>query len=219
MILRHRVMLVRIQTTIKNRIHVIADLHPDALPRKPEVSDLFGKLGLDWLRRVDLPRPERWRLDELLELLEQLKVRISNSESLIRKIAKQDNRCSLLKTIPGIGDFFSALIVAEVDDIGRFPSAKHFVSYIGLVPRMDKSGSTERGGGLHKQGNAYLRWAFVEAAPHAANSNLSLNDLYDRICARRGKKAGPNIAKCAVARRLAEIAYSVLKEGRPYENR
>lgn len=219
MIVRHRVMLVGMQTGVKNRIHVIADLFPEALPRRPEVSDLFGKLGLDWLRRIDIPATERWRLDELLDLLEHLKAKIAKSDAAVRGIVRQDPRCGLLKTMPGIGDFFSALIVAEVDDIGRFPSAGHFASYTGLVPGKDASGSTVRSGGIHKQGNEYLRWAFVEAAMPAMNSNLALKNIYDRIRARRGKQAGPNVAKCAIARRLSEIAYHVLKEMRPYENR
>jgi len=84
---------------------------------------------------------------------------------------------------------------------------------------MDSSGSKDRSGRLHKQGNAYLRWAFVEAAIPAMSSNLALKQAYDRIRSKRGAKAGPNIAKCAVARRLAEIAYHVLKGMRPYEDR
>jgi len=219
MILRHRVMLVRMQTAVKNRTHVVADLYPEATPRRPEVSDLFGKVGLDWFRRLEIPPSERWRLDELLDLFCYLKKKIASSEVLVRSIVREDERCQLLKSMPGIGDFFSALIVAEVDRVDRFPSAKDFVSYIGLVPGSDISGETDKGGRLHKKGNVFLRWAFVEAAVPATRSNLSLKNFYDRICAKRSKKAGPNIAKCAVARKLAEIAWRMLKEERSYEDR
>lgn len=219
MVLRHRVMLVRMQSSLKNRIHVVADMHPDASPRRPGVSDLFGKIGLDWLSRLNLPALERWRLDELLDLYSQVKARIAASDSQVRAIVRQDERCSLLKTMPGIGDFFSALIVAEVDDISRFPSASRFVSYIGLVPGSDSSGGVDKGGSIHKRGNAYLRWAFTEAAIPATRSSLALKNHYDRICARRSAKAGANIAKCALGRKLAEIAYGMLRDGRPYEDR
>lgn len=219
MVLRHRVVLVRMQTSLKNRMHAVVDNYPDALPRKPEVSDLFGKVGLDWFGKLELPTLERWRLDELLDLLDQVRNKIAASEAKVRAIVRQDSRCALLKTMPGIGDFFSALIVAEVDDIDRFPSAGQFVSYMGLVPSRDASGGVDHGGRLHKQGNSYLRWAFTEAAVPAMKSSLALRNHYDRICDRRSKKAGPNIAKCAVGRKLAEIAYRILKEERPYEDR
>lgn len=191
MILRHRVMLVRMASEVKTRIHVIADLHPEALPRRPDVTDLFGIVGLDWLQRLDIPASERWRLDEMLDVLAYLKSKIARSDSLIREIVREDRRCRLLKTMPGIGDFFAALIVAEVDDINRFPSARHFASYTGLVPRRDSSGSTDRSGRLQKQGNAYLRWAFVEAAIPAMKSNLALKQAYDRIRSKRGGQGGP----------------------------
>lgn len=219
MVMRHRVALVRMASGLKNRIHVVADLNPDALPKKPDVTDLFGKVGLQWLHELELAPLERWRLDEMLGLLGEIKTRIAASDAVVRRIVKEDARCGLLKSIPGIGDFFSALIVAEVDDISRFPSAGRFVSYMGLVPGRDSSGGIDRASRIHKQGNAYLRWAFVEAAVPAIKSNLALKNHYDRIRAKRSAKAGPNIAKCAVGRKLAEIAYSILKEERPYEER
>jgi transposase len=137
MILRHRVMLVRTQTSVKNRIHVIADLYPDASPTRPDVSDIFGKLGLDWLRRLELPPSERWRLKELLDLLGYLKQKIAASDAMVRDIVRKDERCQLLKTLPGVGDFFSALIMAEVDTIERFPSAGGGLRLLhGACPRL-----------------------------------------------------------------------------------
>lgn len=218
-VIRHRVLMVQMQTKVKNRIHATIDLYPDALPTRPEVSDIFGKLGMHWLQRLELPLQERRRLDELLDILKSFKERVSASDALVRKIVRDDKRCQLLKTIPGIGDFFAALIAAEVDDINRFPSSKHFVSSIGLVPGRDDSGDRERPGRMHKKGNSYLRWAVVEAAIPATRSNLALKNHYDRILARKGRKAGPNIAKVAVARKLAEIIYRILKDERPYEHR
>jgi len=44
------VLMVQMQTKVKNRIHSTIDLYPDALPTRPEVSDIFGKLGMHWLQ-------------------------------------------------------------------------------------------------------------------------------------------------------------------------
>ena len=176
-----------------------------------------AKLGLEWLSRLELPPGDRSRLDSLLDVHDYLKHKIQASDRLVREILRSDRRCRLLKTVAGIGDFFAALIVAEVDDIDRFPTSKHFVSSIGLVPKRDDSGSVERPGKMRKRGNKCLRWAMVEAAIPATHTNLDRKNRYDRIVTRKGRKAGPNIAKVAVARKLAEIVYRLLKEERPYE--
>lgn len=216
MTLRHREKLVRIKTEVKNRIHTVVDLHPDAFPERPRATDIFGKVGLSWLRRLEIPPSDRRRLDDWLETLEFLRAKVRQSDSLVRKMVREDVRCRWLKTIPGIGNFFSALIIAEVDDMGRFPSSGNFTSYIGLVPGKDESSEVDHGGKIHKRGNSHLRWAFVEAAIPATRSNLALKNLYDRIVAKNSKKAGPNKAKVAVARKLAVIVYRMLKEERPY---
>ena len=115
--------------------------------------------------------------------------------------------------------FFACLIAAEVDDINRFPKSKNFASFIGLVSRRSDSGEVERRGHMHKRGNKYRSWALVEAAILTTHPNLALKNLYDRVVERKRKKAGPNMAKVAVARKLSEIIYRVLKDERPYEYR
>lgn len=59
----------------------------------------------------------------------------------------------------------------------------------------------------------------VEAAIPATKANIALKNLYERVSRKKGEKAGPNIAKVAVARKLAEIVYRILIEERPYEVR
>jgi transposase len=216
MLLRQRVAWVRMRSAVKNRIHGLVDLHPDAEPPRPAGTDLFGLMGLGWLEGVALPKVDRQRLDQLLEGYRFLTQQIRRSDREVRRIVKADGRCEWLKTVPGIGHFFAALIVAEIDDIRRFRKSKHFVSYTGLVPGRDQSGQQDRSQRIHKRGSKYLRWAFVEAAIPATRSNLALKNLYDRVRARRGPKAGPNVAKVAVARKLAEIVYRLLVEERPY---
>lgn len=217
--LRQRVALVRMRSSIKNRIHAVMDLHPDALPERPRATDLFGKMGMEWLRTVELPKADRGRLNQLLEVYEHLKTQVRKDDVIVRKMVKSDRRCQWLKTIPGIGDFFAALICAEVDDIKRFKKSKYFVSYTGLVPGRDQTGDVDRPKRIHKRGSRYLRWALVEAAIPATRSNIALKNLYERVKQKKGEKAGPNIAKVAVARKLAEIVYRILIEERPYEVR
>lgn len=48
-ILRQRMFFVRLQTMVKNRIHTILDRHPEAISEGPDVSDIFGATGMEWL--------------------------------------------------------------------------------------------------------------------------------------------------------------------------
>ena len=218
-LLRQRAALVRMRTSVKNRIHALVDLYPDASPPRPKLTDIFGKLGMEWLRELILPRPDRRRLDQLLDVCDYLHKQIRRMEPEVKKIVRSDPRCKWLVTVPGIGDFFAALIVAEIDDIRRFGKSRHFISYTGLVPGRDQSAEVAKSRGIHKHGSRWLRWAFVEAAIPATKSDLALKNTYDRICRKKGPKAGPKVAKVAVARKLAAIVYRLLVEERPYEYR
>jgi transposase len=131
---------------------------------------------------------------------------------MVQKLAEGDERVKLLQTIPGIAEFFGVLIAHEVDDVSRFSNEKKFFSYIGIVPSTHSSGGRTYHGRLTKQGNKYLRWAFVEAVWPAVRADPELAAYYSRIKVR----SGPNPAKIATARRLATIVYRVLSQRRPY---
>jgi transposase len=218
-LLRQRVALVGMQTSIKCRVHALLELHPEAAPAWPEATDLFGRTGLAWLRTVEVPSADRGRLDQLLTIYDFLHRQIHDTNAIVRRLVRSDPACQWVKSVPGLGDFLAALVVAEVDDIRRFPTVKHFLSYTGLVPGRDRSGQIERPQPIHRQGDKYLRWAFVEAAVPATRADAALRALYERLRIRRGAVAGPNVAKVAVARKLAALVYRLLREERPYAPR
>ena len=120
-----------------------------------------------------------------------------------------------VEALPGIGPFISVLIRYEVDDISRFREAKKFASYTGLVPSTYASGDRMIHGRLTKQGNKWLRWAFVEAVMPAITHSPWLRRYYERIKRRRGSRD----ACVATARKLAELAWTVWTEKRFYEER
>jgi transposase len=120
----------------------------------------------------------------------------------------------LLKTIPGIGEFFARLIDAEIDEIKRFRNAKKLAAYAGLVPSTYSSGGKTFHGKIIKQGNKWLRWAFVEAVAPALASDPQLRAQYEHL-----KSRGVNKARVAIARKLLTIAFQILRDQRPYERR
>jgi len=211
-ILRQRMFFVRVQTMVKNRIHDILDRHPEVLSQAPEASDLFGAVGMQWLGQTVLPGEDNKLLASELGLLKFLKENISQSNGTVKKLAGKDRRARLLQSIPGIGPFFSVLILYEIDDISRFRDEKKLCAYAGLVPSTHASGGKVFHGKITKTGSKWLRWAAIEAAQTAVRSDSEFRAYYQRIMVRKGT----NAAKVATARRLLTIVYRLLRQGRVY---
>jgi len=213
--LRQRMFFVRVQTMVKNRIHVLIDRQVTVRETAQGFTDLFGKAGMEFLRAVELPGPERELLDGELALLEAVRERIAESNALIHELAEGDPRVPLVESIPGLGSFFSVLVAKEIGEVERFASPEKLCSYAGLVPSVHASGGRSYTGRITKQGNKWLRWALVEAVAPAIRTDAGLRGYYERIKRRKGV----NSAKVATARRLLTIVYRCLKENRVYEER
>ena len=209
-ILRQRMFFVRVQTMVKNRIYTILDRHPEIVSQAPDVSDLFGASGMEWLRQAVYQL-----LTSELELLEVLKQKISESNGMVKELARGDKWVKLLRSIPGLGPFFSVLVAKEIDDITRFRDEKKLCAYAGLVPSTYASGGKVFHGRITKTGNKWLRWAFIEAVQPAVSCDADLFAYYQRL----KMKKGANAAKVATARRLLTIVYRVLSQERLYERR
>ena len=198
-LLRYRAGLVRIQTGIKNRVH--------ALLIKGNVqydfTDLFGRAGMAFLKGLPLPEVQRMAMDSWLELLADLRARIRAADREIASRVKLSAEARLLTSAPGIGNILAATIAAETGDFARFPTAKHYCSYAGLVPSSSSSGDKMRYGHITKQGNPWLRWALVEASWGAIKRQGPVRVYYQRIS--RHKKSP--VAIVAVARKLAKNIY------------
>lgn len=211
-VLRRRAFVVAVRTMVKNRVQWLLTQHE---VERPEVSDLFGVAGMSWLKGLELPSTDGELLREDVKLVEHLGGHLKRTEQLIRRLSRGDEAVERLKSLPGIGEFLSVLIRYEVDDIGRFPSAKRFASYTGLVPSTYSSGARTTHGSLTKRGNRWLRWALVEAVWPGIRCSPWLRRYYERIKARRGARD----ACVATARKLAELVWQIWTEGRCYEER
>jgi len=121
--------------------------------------------------------------------------------------AKADPRVTVLRTLPGVGEFTALMMLAEIGDITRFPSARKLASWAGLTPTVRGSDLKVRHGHISKQGSAWLRWVMNQAAQTAKRSP-EFAATYAAIAKRRGKK----IATIAIARKLLTRAWHLLAE-------
>lgn len=208
-LLRYRASLVRIQTGIKNRVHVI--LAKNNITHN--FSDLFGKQGKEFLSSLSLPEVYQKAIDGYLSILNELDEQIKAVDEMIVVSAKDDEDAKLLVTIPGMGYYSALLIKSEIGDINRFPSAKQLCSYAGLIPSTYSSGNTTFHGHITKQGSRWLRWILAQAVAHCVTKPGHLQKFYFRLARRKGKK----IARVATERKLLEWIYHMLKERKTFQ--
>lgn len=205
--------LVKRRTACKNDIHSI--LHRNLVDYK--TSDLFSTKGLSWLKQTQLPALERLLVDDYLDEIGDINQRIETSEKTTAAYICNDpellSQTDLLMTIEGISFVSASGILSAIGDISRFSSPKKLASYFGLTPSNYQSGESKTfHGRITKQGRSEARWFLCESAEALIRSPSPLKRLYQRVC----KKKGHNVAKVAVARKMAELIWHILTKETPY---
>lgn len=144
-------------------------------------------------------------LDVDLALIEHYDRLLSDLELDIVNTAKQHdaNTFYRLRSGPGLGKILSLVLLYEIHDIHRVPRVQEFVSYCRLVKRAKASAGERDGTSGTKIGNAYLTWAFSEAAVLFLRDNpAGQKDL-----ARLEKQHGKGKALTLLAHKLARAVY------------
>ena len=117
-----------------------------------------------------------------------------------------------LTKIEGIDVGTALVILAEIGvDVSRFPTEKHFASWLRLCPTQDESNKTKRRRG-HRKGKNRVAIALRMAAQSAGRTMTPLGMFYRRIRSRIG---GLGAVK-ATAHKLACLVYRMLKYGEEY---
>ena len=145
-------------------------------------------------------------LTELLNRLEQ------DLKAHYRSHPEQDSRRKRLQTIDGIGENAAAVLCSVITD--RFTHAKQLVAYLGLDPKEHQSGTSVRGRTrISKIGKSDIRAALYMPALVAYRMG-AFPDFTARLEA-KGKP--PKVIIVAIMRKLAVIAFNLLKNGEEFD--
>jgi transposase len=136
-------------------------------------------------------------------------------ELSILKAAKQRNSNTLyrLRTVPGIGEILRLVLRYEIHDIQRFPRVQEFVSYCRLVKCAKEAAGKRYGTSGTTIGNAYLTWAFAEAAVLFLRANPAGQTYLGRLA----KKPGQGKALTVLAHKLARAVSDMLTRDTAFE--
>jgi hypothetical protein len=96
--------------------------------------------------------------------MRHLNRQLAYSDATIERVAAHDERVQRLRAVPSVGPVTAAAFVATIDDVQRFSHAHQLEAYLGLVPRENSSGDTQRRGCITKAGSSRTRWLLIQAA-------------------------------------------------------
>jgi transposase len=161
---------------------------------------------------------EREEADYLLKCLDLHDERIEALERQMKEEAADDEQIERLQEVPGVGQKVAFAFAAHIG-ADRFESARQVSNYLGLVPRVYMSGETVRYGRITKRGNSYLRALLVQAAWALvrAKAGGKLKKRYEYMTKEQSISKKKSIV--AIARRIAELLYVLMRDGTNYEVR
>jgi transposase len=123
---------------------------------------------LEWIRAQTFEQePQNQVLREYLRAVDLAGEAIDRFDTAIADAVKGWKLEPLVKVyqaLRGVRLLTATVIAAEVGDMRRFASAKHFMSFAGLVPSENSSGDVTHRGPITRTGNKHLRRVLVEAA-------------------------------------------------------
>jgi transposase len=202
-IVRHRRVLVKHRTKLKNSIHAILRRKNIKHP----FNDLFSVKGICYLTKMG-----DFQINQFLKVFDVLEDEIRELDTELKDNRTLSKEVNLLKTMPGIGEYSARLIMSEIGDINRFSSPKKLCNYAGIIPSQNQSADKDYRGSITKQGSKNLRWILTQCAHITVNQSGKLQKYYYKLAKKKPKCK----AITAVGRKMLTIQWHMLKNKEPY---
>lgn len=151
--------------------------------------------------------------ESLLSNIESLQTKIKEINSHLLSYASNNEICSNLQTVPGIGKLSAVALYAAMGEPERFSSSRAFAAFIGVAPVTTGTGGKTTVLGIRKSGIQSIKKMLYMCAMvylrQAMKNGTESSWLKLRLNQNRSKK----IIICAIMNRLARIAYAIAKSG------
>ena len=164
----------------------------------------------------ELPAAIRLVIEETARQVLRLKRRLAKLDDAIEELTDQvlPEQTELVCSIPGLGKVSAASVLAEVGNAERFLSKDKLVGYTGLYPVVWESGeSGKRRFKMTYKGNKFLKTTLLVASAAARQYNPAIAVYYERL---RARQKSTKAAGGAIARKLTEVIFAVLRKGKPW---
>lgn len=172
------------------------------------------------LKELDCTQAVRYRLNLMLDDLDYARRKtcfvLKELKTFCKENAEIQQHVNYLQSIPGIGLISAATVLANIGDPKNLKNVRELGGFLGLVPSEHSTGDSVHRGSITHLGNRVMRALLVEAAWVAIRKDQQLEQFYHRIKTKHHPQCAARKAIVAVARKLTQIIYCVLKEQRNY---
>ena len=161
-------------------------------------------------------------LVQIIEMIKFYKQEIEKIKTQLIFYLKDTKQFKIINSIPGFGDFSSALFLAEVGDITRFEERKKFISFIGIDSITSQSGIASYHGPISKSGSKFARTILF----NVVSTSLQISARTDKenpiyLFFRKKQSEGKHHYKCIIAceNKLCKIIYKMCTSDCTYLNK
>jgi len=204
--------LVRCRTRLVNQARGLVKSFGERLP----------KCGTDCFHRKawpSVPGELRPALEPIFQVLGEVELKIKEYDRALARMAKRYPDVQILSQPDGVGLLTALVYLLTLEDKARFEKSRSVGAFLGLRPKKDKSGDSDKQLRITKAGDPFLRRLLVGSAnfilgPFGADSDLRTWGLG---LSKRGGKNAKKRAKVAVARKLAVLMHRLWVTGEVYE--
>lgn len=211
-IIKARQQLVECRTKLILHVRSVVKGIGERLPKCS--SDAFHKRANE-----HMPEMLTTVLQPTVAIIEELTGKIKEHDRLIDHLCQEHypETKSLLQ-VKGVGPVTALAYVLTLEEPERFEKSRSVGAFLGLVPKLDQSGDTNKQLKITKAGNSYLRQLLVGCSHYIMGpfgEDCDLRRYGERIAARGGKNSRKR-AVVAVARKLSVLLHRLWQDRSVY---
>jgi transposase len=150
--------------------------------------------------------------EAMLQARDALRTEFGKLHRAMLSIARGDEVCRRLMTVPGVGALIAVTFTSAVDNPERFARSKAVGAHFGLTPKQYQSGETDITGAVSRVGDVMVRTALYEGAHIMLTRAIRFSAL-KRWAMEVARRRGMKRAKVALARKLAVILHRIWVDG------
>jgi len=211
-VLRVRDLLVRQRTAAVNLCRSL--LKQEGVAVRKGSTEAFARRA-----RPAVPEGLGTALSPLLDEIESLTARVKDLDREVDALGSREPGVRSMRQVPGVGAVTAAAFAWTIGDPGRFAKSRQAGAFLGLRPRRDQSGETDKQLRITKAGNPFLRRLLVGSAQYVLGPfgpDTALRRWGLKLAERGGKRAKRK-AVVAVARKLAVLLHRLWATGEVYQ--
>lgn len=149
-------------------------------------------------------------IQNCVEIIERL-------DKKIELLARTNETCQLLRTIPGVGYVISMMLYIAGYNIENFKNAKHFAGFCGIAPHVEGSGGSASTISIRHYGNRELAGLlYTGSMAHYSQKIKPVLETSDDPKIQELKQKRRKVLICAIANHVARCAFAIMRDKKPY---